>query len=351
MTLDATIRTQLGSLSLSLDIAAERGETIALLGPNGAGKTTALRCLAGLHPIDDGRIRLDGNALDDPDRDVFVPAAERSVGVVFQDYLLFANLSALDNVAFGLRARGMARRTANQQAGAWIDRVDLADHSGHRPRALSGGQQQRVALARALATEPALLLLDEPLAALDAATRIELRRLLRRHLSTFAGVCILVTHDPIDAHALADRVVVIESGAVTQTGALADLTSHPRSRYIADLAGTNLVTGTITGSTLVLANGTPVTVGNSPGDGPACAVIAPRTISLFRSPPGGSPRNAWAVSVVDVDRIDDRVRVRLDGPIDLVAEITAAAAVALDLVPGVIVWAAAKASEIVAEPT
>jgi molybdate transport system ATP-binding protein len=351
MTLDASIRTNLGSLSLSVDIRAEPGETVALLGPNGAGKTTALRCLAGLHPIDEGHIHLGRTALDDPESDAFVPAAARSVGVVFQDYLLFANQTALDNVAFGLRARGMAKRTANQQARAWIDRVDLADHAGHRPHQLSGGQQQRVALARALATDPALLLLDEPLAALDAATRIELRRLLRRHLSTFAGVCILVTHDPIDAHALADRVVVIESGAVTQEGALADLTSHPRSRYIADLAGTNLVTGTIAGSTLVLANGTAVTVGNAPGDGPACAVIAPRVISLFRSPPGGSPRNAWAVSVVDVDRIDDRVRVRLDGPIDLVAEITAAAAVALDLSAGMVVWAVVKASEIAAEPT
>ena len=348
--LDTEIALRLGAFELRAAFHVANGETVALLGPNGAGKSTLLRCLAGLHAIDEGHIASEGVLLDDPVTDVFVPAAARSVGVVFQDYLLFDNMSALDNVAFGLRTRGVARRMADATAREWLDRFELAGHAGHRPPALSGGQQQRVALARALVTEPRLLLLDEPLAALDAATRAELRRLLGTHLADFGGVCLLVTHEPLDAHALADRVMVLEGGVITQNGALADITAHPRSAYAADLAGTNLLRGTMRGSTLTLGNGTTVAAAGPAFDGPAYVVIPPRAVALYREPLHGSPRNVWALHVVDVDRAGDRVRVRLDGELPLIAEVTPAADDALRLTAGAAVWAAVKASEVRAEP-
>ena len=244
MTLRARIDRTLGRFRLDVDLTTKSGETVAVLGPNGSGKSTVFRCLAGLLPIDEGRIELDGEVLDEPATDTFVVPEQRPVAVVFQDYLLFPNLTALENVAFGLRARGVAKIEARAEAGAWLERVGLADHAGHRPRALSGGQAQRVALARALATHPRLLLLDEPLAALDVGTRADVRRDLRRHLATFDGVRLLVTHDPVDAYVLADRVVILEAGEVVQTGTLADVTAHPRSRYIANLVGVNLLAGT-----------------------------------------------------------------------------------------------------------
>ena len=174
----------------------------------------------------------------------------------------------------------------------WLDRLGLADYAQHRPAALSGGQQQRVALARALATEPKLLLLDEPLAALDAGTRIAVRRELRQHLRDFSGVRVLVTHDPLDAYSLADRVVILEDGRITQTGTLDDLAAHPRSNYVAQLVGTNLLTGTIEGTTFSTLSGATLVV-DSPTYGDAYASIAPSAIALYTKPPDGSPRNVW----------------------------------------------------------
>ena len=202
MSLDASVRCTLGALQLDVDLHTTGGETIAVLGPNGAGKTTFFRCLAGLLAIDEGRISLDDRLLDDPDSGVFVPANRRPMGVVFQDYLLFPSLTAIENVAFGLRARGVPRAEARQRALTWLTRVGLDDHAHLRPGALSGGQAQRVALARALAIEPRVLLLDEPLAALDAGTKSDVRRDLRRHLSTFDGArlssrTIRSTHTPL----------------------------------------------------------------------------------------------------------------------------------------------------------
>src|SRR5258706_1920085 len=244
MTLDAHIVCTLGRLDLDIELVAKPGEVVALLGPNGAGKTTVSRCLAGLLPLVAGHITFVDECLDDPDADVFVLPDRRPVAVVFQDYLLFPNLTALENVAFGLRAGGVSKNDARARASAWLDRVGLADHASHRPRSLSGGQAQRVALARALATEPRLLLLDEPLSALDAGARSDVRRDLRRHLATFDGVRLLVTHDPVDAYALADRVMILEAGRVVQSGTLSEVTARPPSRYIADLIVANLLTGT-----------------------------------------------------------------------------------------------------------
>ncbi len=216
---------------------------MVVLGPNGAGKTTLLRALAGLLPLELGRVELGGVVLDDPAADVFVPTERRSIGMLFQDYLLFPHLTALDNVAFGLRTRGQSRRVARAAAAAWLERVGIGDREHARPRALSGGQAQRVALARALAPDPRLLLLDEPLAALDASSREELREELGAHLASFEGVSLVVTHDPFEAATLADQLVVLEEGRVTQAGPPADVAANPRSRYIEELAMLGLLGG------------------------------------------------------------------------------------------------------------
>ena len=349
MTLDAHIVKTLGTFELDVELEAKSGEVVAVLGPNGAGKSTVFRCLAGLLPVDAGRIDLDGDCLDDPSADVFIPPERRPVAVMFQQYLLFPNLTALENVAFGLRARGVPKLEARTAASTWLERVGLADHANHRPRALSGGQAQRVALARALATEPRLLLLDEPLAALDVGTRGDVRRDLRHHLTTFDGVRLLVTHDPVDAYALADRVIILEGGRVAQTGSLADITARPRSRYIADLVGVNLLSGTAAAGTITTATGGKIVPADRI-DGLAFAIIQPHAVALYPNPPEGSPRNVWAATVVDIDRQADRVRVRLDGTVPLVAEITPAALDVLVLRPGDRIWASVKATEITTYP-
>jgi molybdate transport system ATP-binding protein len=346
MALDATLGLRLGSLDLDAQIGLEDGEVVALLGPNGAGKSTVLRCIAGLIAVDRGRIELDGDVLDDASAGTFVAPERRRVGVVFQDYLLFGHLSALDNVAFGLRARGVGKTEARRRAGEWLDRMGLGSHARHRPRALSGGQAQRVALARALVTEPRVLLLDEPLAALDAGTRGEVRRDLRKHLDSFTGCAVVVTHDPVDAYAVADRVIVLEAGRVSQQGTLAEVTAQPRSHYVAELVGVNLIAGILRAGVLHTDEGAAVvTVGDTP-DGPALAVIRPQSISLYRSAPEGSPRNVWRCTVADLDQRGEQVRVVLGGPVRLVAEITAAALAAIEVRPGDDVWATVKASEI-----
>lgn len=334
-------------LDLHLEVTA--GEVVAVLGPNGAGKSTALRLLSGLEGVQSGWVRLDGAELDDG-AGVFVPAEHRPVGVVFQDHLLFPHLSARENVAFGLRARGTPAREARAAADRWLERVGLAGLGGRRPRELSGGQQQRVALARALAVEPRLLLLDEPLAALDAATRSEVRRELRQHLGDFQGCTVLVTHDPVDAYALADRVVVLEQGAVVQQGTLAEVAANPRSRYVAELVGINLLSGTVSAGVFQTDDGGRVVVGDDADVGPSFLAIRPQSVSLHLGRPEGSQRNVWPSMVVAIDSHHDRVRVRLQGEVPIVAEITPAALAGLALQPGMQVWAAVKATEVATYP-
>lgn len=345
----SSLQVQLGSLTLDAELDVSPGETVALLGPNGAGKSTILRCLAGLVELDSGRIELDGVALDDPATDVFVEPQDRPVGMVFQDYLLFGHLSVIENVAYGLRARGSDRATARATAAALLERFGLSEYATEKPRSLSGGQAQRVALARAVASNPRLLLLDEPLAALDAGTRSTVRRDLRRILESFDGMRVLVTHDPVDAYALADRVVILQDGTVAQAGTLAEVTAHPRSRYVADLVGVNLVSGVISHG--VLDTGTAQVVIADAADGPSFAVIRPQAISLHRNlDAAASPRNTWSGEVIDLDRMGDRVRVAIGGPLPLTAEITTAALDSLGLRPGDEIHASAKATDISAYP-
>ncbi|MFF0768616.1 ABC transporter ATP-binding protein [Nonomuraea wenchangensis] len=342
MTLDARLVVTRAAFTLDLDLHVAAGEVVALLGPNGAGKTTALRALAGLTGLSGGEIVLDGRPLHT------LPAEQRPIGMVFQDYLLFPHLSALDNVAFGPRCQGVPKAEARRAAAALLERVGLADRAAARPRQLSGGQAQRVALARALAVRPELLLLDEPLAALDAHTRLEIRSQLRRHLADFDGATVLVTHDPLDAMVLADRLIVIEHGTIVQQGPPAEVARRPRTDYVARLVGLNLYRG--------VAEGTLVKVGELPLhtsehlDGPAFVAFPPAAVALYRSRPDGSPRNLWQATIGGIERHGDNVRVHLDGPVTAFADITPAAVADLDLTPGQRIWASVKATETHAYP-
>jgi molybdate transport system ATP-binding protein len=347
--LTAHVAVRLGTLDLDMTIEAASGEIVAMLGPNGAGKSTFMRAVAGLVPLDGGRVALDDVVLEDVARGIHLPPERRPIGVVFQDYLLFPHLSAIENVAFGLRARGASARHARASAKEWLDRVGLGEHADARPRALSGGQAQRVALARALAIRPRLLLLDEPLAALDVTARGEVRRDLRRHLGSFAGIRIVITHDPLEAVALADRLVIVERGRVVQTGSPADVTRRPRSRYVADLVGVNLLRGTATASRIALPDGALLQSADGV-DGEVFATIHPRAVALHRTRPEGSPRNVWRGHAATLDFQGDRVRVGVEGEMPIVAEITPAAVRELDLAEGGEVWVSVKATEISVYP-
>jgi molybdate transport system ATP-binding protein len=347
--LDARLVADRGSFHLDVELHIHAGEVVALLGPNGAGKTTALRALAGLHPLTAGHITLAGADLDHPGRRVWLPAERRPIGVVFQDYLLFPHLSALDNVAFGPRRHGVDRRTARAQAHHWLTRVGLAEHARRKPRQLSGGQAQRVALARALAVGPTLLLLDEPLAALDARTRLDTRAELQRHLAAHPGATLLVTHDPLDALVLADRLVIVEDGQVVQEGDAATVTARPRTDYVARLVGLNLHRGHATGHAVRVADTLTLTTAD-PLDGDAFVAFPPAAVALHPHRPDGSPRNTWPATISGIQRHGDNLRVQLDGPIVVSADITPAAAAHLHLAPGQPVWVAVKAAETRAYP-
>ncbi|MER7251591.1 ABC transporter ATP-binding protein [Kribbella sp. NPDC000426] len=348
MTLYADLQVRRGSFALSVDLTVEPGEVVALLGPNGAGKTTALRAIAGLLALDGGRVALDTSVWDEPPRTFRTPD-RRPIGVVFQDYLLFNHLSCLENVAFGLRARGAEKQTARAEAARWLETVGLSEYARTRPRALSGGQAQRVALARALATDPELLLLDEPLAALDASTTLHVRAELGQHLRRFEGRTLLVTHDPLDAMVLADRLIIIENGQVVQEGKPTEVAHRPRTDYVAQLVGLNLYRGTATNTTVHLSDGGTITLAE-PATGPVHVAFPPTAVSLYPTAPAGSPRNTWPAVVTGIEQHAHTVRVRLTasptGPADLLADITPAAVADLHLTPNQTLQATLKATEV-----
>src|SRR4029453_17782221 len=250
---------------------------------------------------------------------------------------------------FGLRCHGRSRREAHRIARAWLERMGLEDRARARLAALSGGQAQRVALARALAVEPRLLLLDEPLAAVDVQGRAQLRRDLRKHLASFVGVRLLVTHDPLEAFALADRVIVLEHGRVVQRGTPAEVTARPRSRWVADLAGVNLFRGTADGTRVVLDGGGELIVAQ-PAAGGVFAVVPPRAGVLRRTNPDGTPRNVWRGPIDEIDEEGPIARIRVGTAPPIVAEVTVAAVEALRLAAGEEVWVTVKATEIVLYP-
>ena len=345
MSLVVDVRVRRGRFDLDLALDVEPGEVVALLGPNGSGKSTTLRVLAGLLPADDGSVRLDGFLVEDVATRVHLPPEQRRVGVVFQDYLLFPHLSARENVAFGLRARGVPRAEARERADTWLTRVGLAEHAASRPRQLSGGQAQRVALARALAADPRLLLLDEPLAALDAGTRLEVRADLRHHLSGYDGAVVVVTHDALDAMVLADRLVVLEEGRVVQTGPPKEVAARPRTDYVARLVGLNLLRGRAVDGVVHLDGAASLT-SSGHRDGEVFVAFAPAAVTLHRArPEGGSARNCWSGRIVSVEGHGDVVRVALEGGVPVVADVTPMAVADLALRPGSEVWASVKATE------
>ncbi|MFJ8659533.1 ABC transporter permease [Streptomyces sp. NPDC093795] len=334
-----------GFTELVLD--AEPGTTIAVVGPNGAGKTTLLRALLGLTPRAHAVLRLG-------DTDVTgLPPHRRQVAWVPQDGALFPRLSALANTAYGLRARGVPRAEARREAQRWLDRLGVGHLAHRRPAELSGGQAQRVALARALAARPRLLLLDEPLAALDQTTRAHVRHTLRSHLAGFGGVCLIVTHDPVEAVSLADRVLVLQDGRPLQDASPAEVSRHPRSPWVARMLGRNAWPGTATATGLDLeGGGTLVTAEQPPPGTPALAIIAPEAVAVHRERPGGSPRNVWPGTVREITASGSRLRVLVtsDRAPALVAEITPQAAAELGLADGVPVWTGVKATEVTVVP-
>ncbi|RST09553.1 molybdate ABC transporter permease subunit [Streptomyces sp. WAC05374] len=325
---------------LTLDAAP--GTTIAVVGPNGAGKTTLLRALLGLTPRAHAALRLG-------DTDVTaLPPHRRGVAWVPQDGALFPRMSALANTAYGLRAQRVPRGEARRAAQEWLDRLGVGHLAHHKPAQLSGGQAQRVALARALAARPRLLLLDEPLAALDQTTRARVRHTLRTHLDGFGGVCLIVTHDPVEAVALADRVLVLHDGRAIQDAPPAEVSRHPRSPWVARMLGRNAWPGTSTAEGIRLAAGGTLTVAEPLPEGvDALATFAPEAVAVHRDRPTGSPRNVWRGTVREITTAGSRLRVLItsEQAPDLVAEITPEAAADLGLTDGTPVWTSVKATE------
>jgi molybdate transport system ATP-binding protein len=355
--LDAAVVVRRAGFVLDVALTVAPGDVLAVLGPNGAGKSTVLDVLAGLLRPDTGHVRVGGRTLTGPG--VHVPPHRRGVGLLAQQPLLFPHLSALANVAFGPRAQGVPRRTAATRAQELLDAVDVGPLAERRPGQLSGGQQQRVALARALAAGPELLLLDEPLAALDVDTMPAMRALLRRTIRDGGQTAVLVTHSALDALVLADRVAVLSDGTVVEEGPTREVLARPRSPFAARIAGLDLVPGTAcpgglrTDDGLVVAGHAEGTVA---GD-PAVAVFPPAAVAVFAQRPHGSPRNVVPVRLAAVEPHGDLVRLRAGvrdgGPAwaeGLAADVTPAALVDLPVEPGDELWFVVKATEVAIHP-
>jgi molybdate transport system ATP-binding protein len=337
-----------GERDFDLSMRLGEREVVAILGPNGSGKSTALSVIAGLLRPDSGSARLDARVLFDVGRPgqshVWLPPHARGVALLAQEPLLFPHLSALDNVAFGPRSVGQSRSKARAIAERWLEEVDAQQYADRKPTQLSGGQAQRIAVARALAADPRLLLLDEPMAALDVDVAPAVRQMLRRVLRDRAAM--IVTHDVLDALLLADRIVVVEEGRVVEEGPTAQVIARPRSTFAARIAGLNMVRGKregdgVRGPEGILVEGLadePIAHGE-----PAVAVFRPSAVAVYRHPPGGSPRNVIHVTITELEPLGEQIRVRTQG---LSADVTAPAVVELDLAPGTPVVFAVKASEV-----
>jgi len=340
--------TSLGELTLDVDLTVERGECLALAGPSGAGKTSILRVAAGLLRPDRGRVEANGETWLNTERDVDVPAEERRCGYVFQHYALFPHLSAWQNVAYPLR--GLSRRERHERALELLERFGLGKLADARPHTLSGGERQRVAVARALARGPEVLLLDEPLSALDARTRASAARELAAVLRESEAPALLVTHDFAEAAQLGDRVGIVDQGRVVQQGTATELAASPRSAFVADFTGAVVLTGTARpgadGLTHVELDGGGTVTSTDAGAGPVAVSVYPWEIAVEDpdDEPHGSAQNRVTAEVVSVTTVGNRVRLGLAGPQALVAEITLASAERLELHPGARVTATWKAT-------
>ncbi len=367
------------------DVQLEIGdsERVAVLGHNGSGKSTLLNLLAGTLKPDSGRAVLDGKVLFDigDGRGVFTPPSARGVAMLAQDPLLFPHMTVLQNAVFGPRAAGASRSDARERARKWLEAVGIEDLEGRRPSQISGGQAQRAAIARALAANPSMLLLDEPMAALDVAVAPALRRVLRDVLR--AQATMIVTHDLLDAVMLSQRVVVLEKGKVAEQGPTEDVLEHPTTPFAAGLAGLNLVRGTYQGGAVVTEDGTKV-VGSQRGKtdyaktdpassyfvegttrvrnhddevaqvkngDSAAAVFPPTAVSVFLEPPHGSPQNNLRGVISELEPNQELVRVRMRiGEQLLLADVTVQAVAQLDLHPGKEVVFSVKASAVTIYP-
>ena len=336
--LTARIAMHRRSFVLDAELSVSAGEVLAVLGPNGVGKSTLLRAIAGLEPLAEGRVSVGGDVWEDHRVGIRMPPATRRTGVVFQDLLLFDHLSVRDNVAFGPRSRGVGRPAAARAADVWLERLGLSALATRRPGALSGGEAQRVALARALASEPSVLLLDEPLSALDVEARTTTRVELGRHLREVGVPTLLVTHDPLEALALADRAVVLEGGRVAQSGSPLDVLRRPRSSWAAELAGVTLLVGAAHDTRVVLDAGGGVTL-TAPAVGRVGIAVPPSAVRISREPPPDGTPNAWRGPVAALEPRGERVRLRIDTIPPITAEVPAEAVVDLDLATAGEVWA------------
>lgn len=348
--LDSHIVASRGAFQVDLRLRAQAGSVIALLGPNGSGKTTSIDAIAGLTPLDSGHVKVSGRTWDDAHTSL--AAQERSCGLVAAQHLLFPHLSALDNVAFGPRSRGMRRAPARARAQTELDALGIGELSGRKPSGLSQGQSQRAALARALATDPEVLLLDEPLSALDPSTRAEVRAVLRHRLDEFAGVTVLVTHDPLDALTLADALVFIEDGEVVQTGTPSEVIARPRDPYVAHVVGLNLYAGRPLDASAVSTVLGPVVTGGISHSGRSWVAFPPAAVSLFPEHPVGSPRNSFLTRVSSIEVLGQLARVRLDTSEGhpIIAEVTTTSVAQLRLQTGTQIWATVKATEVSVYP-
>ena len=343
---------QLGGFDLAVDLTADAGSTLVLVGESGAGKTTILSILAGLLHPDRGTIRLDGTTYFASEEGIVLPPDARSVGYVFQEYALFPHLSVFENVAFGLRAQALPRTVIRTRVGEMLAQLGISDLAGRRPAGLSGGQQQRVALARALILRPQLLLLDEPLSALDLQTRREVRTELKRLLQALQGVTLFVTHNPFEAVVFGDSISVVEEGRITQVGPREELLRHPRSRYVAELMGLNFFAGRVarrepSGLAEVHTREGVVRIVDAGESEDVFVAVDPREITLHTVQPSGTAQNVFSGAIVQLvpePPFGERVRVILDTRPPLVAEITAHAVQTLGLREGLKVFASFKAT-------
>jgi molybdate transport system ATP-binding protein len=344
---DARLRFDAFSLEAAFSIAP--GETLALVGPSGAGKSTCLALIAGLLRPDAGTVSCDGSVWSDAARGVHAAPEARRVGMLFQDYALFPHLTVAQNIRYGPLARGRGRAEADRLAASWAQRLGLGGLEGRPVSGISGGQRQRVALARALASDPRVLLLDEPFSSLDVSTRGAVRSELRSFLVGFGLPTLFVTHDPLDALAFGDRIAVLEDGRLSQVGDREHLLSEPRSPFVGELAGLNLYRAELSaGLGLKEARVADVVFHVLADDlwGPSFLAFAPSEVALSAQRAPGSPQNVFEGRVVELLPLPDRIRVVLDVGLVMVAEVTREAAAALRLAPGTAVWAAVKATAI-----
>ncbi|TQJ31246.1 sulfate/molybdate ABC transporter ATP-binding protein [Microbacterium sp. SLBN-146] len=341
--LDAQVVVDRGGFRLEAHVRADAGDVVALMGPSGAGKSTLLGVLAGLVGLDEGRVSVADRVLDAASpRRVHISPAERRVVLLGQDARLFPHLTAQANIAFGVRVHGASASAAFRAADEWLRRVGLDGLGARRPAELSGGQQQRVALARALATDPAVLLLDEPLTSLDPETAGDIRALLREQLAATRTTAIVATHDAVDAVALASRLVVLEGGRVTQEGDVRSVFAAPATRFAAAVAGVNRIDGVVrdgawsSGAAVVAASGIP--------DGRAAAVFRPADVRFL--PVGArasGPTAEWIARITRLEQTPGGVRVQtadpdvsIDVPVETAFGLVAGDALTLSIDPAAV---------------